>query len=416
MPRVAPGHRFPLNDCWFAPTPVPSPNAWKMGTWEPPNFHGNLPVREPPPLRELRPSQGIIKGWWSLIAHDKLWNRSIVTLFFASGNLICPIKDPRNRKRGWPWNKTCVLLSTLSVQSGSLKLEFYNQFVYMVESDKVHWLTRKPPQKMCNGHMVVYFCLQIVLQNDCGPSIVAAMCFFHVFSTICVYQRVKQQVQIAVIVSCCDTSFYPAAFFDVKVPHWRTEIADFRGVFAYEWVRLVVHPCWQCMFVMGSRFFGNVQRFWIQRHCYMDPTFEDFVMLHPRIQCYRMRWLRRNLSWKTRHNVVSRLCGFCSLFIDLTGTTVNLRIWPTAQICKYGQGFHWWLLMYHIPVMTSLSITCWIMLIGGTPKQIAFGIGSWCGSYLTPECVVPQLICCAEAKTQTFSQVLNFSFCDPCFS
>lgn len=66
----------------------------------------------------------------------------------------------------------------------------------------------------------------------------------------------------------------------------------------------------------------------------------------------------------------------------------DLKIWPIGQACKYGQSFRWWLLTYHVPAMTSLSIySCWIMLIGGPPKQIAFGmnIGSWCD--LTASCV-----------------------------
>lgn len=122
--------------------------------------------------------------------------------------------------------------------------------------------------------------------------------------------------------------------------------------------------------------------------CGFPPLLNQKIHLQ-RYTCYRMRWLRRNWSWKARHNVVWRLSGFCTLFKGLTGTTVDdLRIWPIGQACKYGQSFRWWLLTYHVPAMTSLSIySCWIMLIGGPPKQIAFGmnIGSWCD--LTASCV-----------------------------
>ena len=140
----------------------------------------------------------------------------------------------------------------------------------MVESDKVHWLTRKPPQKVCNGHMVVY----LFFANRSAERLWSKYCWGNVLfipSFMFISNKSKKR-------RCCTDCFFcrhssrlwhiigpPAAFFDVKVPHWRTEIADFRGVlFAYEWVRLVVHPCRQCMIVMGSRFFGNVQRFWIQ--------------------------------------------------------------------------------------------------------------------------------------------------------
>ena len=185
--------------------------------------------------------------------------------------------------------------------------------------------------------------------------------------------------------------FYPADVLDVKVPHWRTEIADFRGGFAYEWVfgRLFISDGKGFQVLAGSwQMFIDVV--WIQGN--VDPTCWVSCFFFKMLQD-EMTEKELELESKTQRGVKALwLLPFCLTPWQRRLLSIFGRQDKHANIRKASVDDSWCIMSmsHNVPAMTSLLVssnTCWIMLIGGTPKQIAFGmnIGSWCD--LAASCV-----------------------------